>query len=615
MLKHVFKELYSRFKKSGYRSIRYKLILNYSILISALIVVIGSVNLIITTSIIRNNISYYAQQTINETNDKIDVTLENIESTSRIIITNKKIQEAVLALKNSGTYNHDLLELYNLKENLRTSLEDISAALVNIHSLGIYFDDNKVYYFGKVGDKNVYDMDSVESQFPLLDNPMQKTVWIPTHYLKNNARVFSLERKMVDLKNFSVLGILVLNIDYGYLNHILDEGQLGKSGKIFLLDPSGSVISSKDVESVGQKPSFPFMNRVMAGKEGAFVAKFDGNTMLVAYSTSSYTNWKLVGVVPLSELNSDILMKQGIITLLGLLGLIVSLLLSILFASRITAPINKLMSAMKEVEKGCLEVDFEDNNFLETKELSDGFKMMLKNLRELISKVYEGELRKKEAEFKALQAQINPHFLYNTLETINYMLIIEEKYDISKLVTYLGDILRYNIRKGNDIVSLEEDLEQIERFLYIQKMRFGDKLHYEFAISQETLNCRILKLLIQPLVENSINHGIEKKRGKGLLKISSSFEEGSLLIRIEDNGVGIAQDELRKILEADPGPGAAEKNTRLGVNNVNRRIKMYYGDQYGLKIQSEKGIGTCVDVFLPIIMREQTNDENIDCGR
>lgn len=613
MFESFFKALLTKFKYGEVKSIRYSLILNYSMLISFLVVIIGSANLILNRNILMNNISYYAQQTINETNDKINVALKNIESASKIIISNQKIQKAFLDVKNSGSNNtDDPWESYKAREVLSASLNDISVALVDIHSTGIYFDDKKVYYFGRVGDKSIYDMEPIENKFSLLDGPNQKIVWVPTHYLKNNAQVFTLERKIVDLSNFSVIGILVLNVESRYLTNILNEGQLGKSGSIFLVDSDGVIVGSKAQASIGKKLSYPFINKITSQKEGAFVTYFQGTSMLVAFSTSSYTNWKTVGIVPLSELNSDILKNQWIIVFIGLVGLIVSLVLSIIFASRISAPINKLMSAMKKVENGHMDVTFEDKNFNETKELSEGFQKMVKNLKELISKVYEGELRKKEAEFKALQAQINPHFLYNTLDTINYMLIIEEKYDVSKLVTNLGDILRYNIRKGNDIVTLEEDIEQIEKYLYIQKTRFGERLHYEFDISSDTLKCRILKLLIQPIVENSINHGIEMKRGQGFVKITSGISVDCLFIKVEDNGIGIDEEQLSRILMEEPAYVPIGKSTHLGISNVNRRIKMYYGEKFGIEIQSGKNTGTCVTIFLPVIIGDETNYENID---
>ena len=596
MLK-IFGKLYGRLRIKETKSIRFKLITNYSLLISILVIVIGTANIIITTNIIMNNISYYVQQTVNETHDKIDVALKNVESSSRLIITNPKIQQAVINAKMVSSV--DLLESYTAREKLSASLNDVVSAMTNIHSTGIYLNNNRVYYFGRIGDKSIYNMLPIESMFSLLDNPIRNLIWIPPHMLQDNAQVFSLVRNIVDLSKFNSIGSLVLNIEVRYLSNILNERQLGESGSIILMDSNGVVISGKDMPFIRKTMPHLFLNNVITQNEGTFVTNINGIPMLIAYDSSDYTGWKMFGMVPLSELNKDIATNQATLVFIGFIGLVISLILSIYFASKITAPISNLMAAMIKVEKGNLDVAFEDNNFRETKELGEGFQMMQKNLRDLISKLYEGELRKKEAEYKALQAQINPHFLYNTLETINYMLLIDERYEESKLVTYLGDLLRYSIKKGEDSVSLEEDIEQIEKYLYIQKARFGDRLSYELFIDSSTRNCQILKFLIQPLVENSIIHGIEAKRGNGIVKISSTLLDNCLHILVEDNGIGMSEEQLDKILIEDTAHVVDRRNTKLGVNNVNRRIMKYYGDNYGLKVSSKINNGTKIVIVLP----------------
>lgn len=595
-------------------SIQRKLILNYSILISLLVLIIVTTNIYITTNIIRENISYYVKQAIRETSNKINVALRNIEVTSDIIVNSRQIQKAVLKCRESNEFqNNRLWRAYQERVELNIILNDLSIPWTDIHSIGIYIDDDHTYFFGRIGDKSLYNMESVERQFPLIDSSPKSMVWIPSYHLNFDTWLFSMARNLVDVDTFKPIGTLVLNIEGRYLNNILNEGRLGSSGSVYLIGREGEIISSKDKKLIGQKLEYPFMERIIRGNEGSFTTNLNGVPVLVAYSTSYYTGWKTVGIAPLNELNSEILSNQAILLIIGILGIILSLILSTMIASGITAPINNIRLAMKKVENGQLEVKLHDQSFIETKELSEGFQNMLRNLRELITKVYEEELRKKEAEFKALQAQINPHFLYNTLETINWMLIIEEKYDLSKMVIYLGDILRYSIEKGNNIITLEKDIEQIEKYLYIQMARFGDKLHYELDISPETLKCKILKLTIQPLIENAINHGIEKKRGQGVIRISSVIQGNKLLVKVEDNGVGMSQEQLNKILCEDGLPaisGVINKHTKLGIKNVDNRIKMYYGSQYGLSIQSEEGRGTCVLVLLPVEREGKENDEN-----
>ena len=604
LVQYLQKRVEIKWKSKGIRSIKYRLAFSFSLVVTMVIVLIVMANLLITNKIVMKNIRYYSTQTINETSDKIDSALNKVEIASQIINNNSQIQQAILQRREGqSTFEGDTYKNTTRKQEFNQPINDITNAIGDIHSIGIHFTDNDHIYFGIDTNTDDNAIKYIEKQFPKFITSEKNILWVTTHDFNGN-NVISLVRKFIDTMNLEQIGYMEVNVENRYLNNFLNNDQLGKSASIFLIDGDGVIICCKKSEQIGKKLQYPFTNTILKSKEGAFNNTINHIPMIVTYYTSPYTGWKIVGLAPMSELNSDILKNQTIIVLIGICGLMVSLLLSIIIAYMITKPINGLRRAMKEVEQGKLEVTFEDSNFIETRELGEGFKEMLRKLRELLAKVYEGELRKKEAEFKAMQAQINPHFLYNTLETINYMLIIENKHDISKIVTYLGDILRYSINKGKGIITLTEDLNQIEKYLYIQKIRFGDRLQYKLFIEDDTKKCFILKLLIQPIVENAIIHGIEKKRGQGMLTISTSIEHSMLVIQIKDNGMGIPSEKLDKILKEESLPQPATKHTHLGVSNVNQRIKLFYGEEYGLDIESKVGEGTCVKLIIPVDREE-----------
>lgn len=604
----MFKSFFKGIKKlQGEKviSIRKRLMLNYSILICFLVVIIVIINLFITSDILMDKIGNYVLQTISETREKIDSSMIKIEIAANILNNNSQIQRLVIAEKEKDGATSAVEDIDSVlgRDNIRQSLNDVINVVGDIYAIRVYFNENDALSFRGIRFIHEGQQPNVKSALAVLDRSKSNYVWV-SPYTYNKKKVFSLAKRFINTVLLEKIGYILVDVDVRYLHNILTEGQTDVLKSIYLIDRQEDIIGSGDNENYIEKLSPPLFKNMMDTENGTFTTTIDGIPMLVAYSTSAYTGWKVVGMVPLDRLNSDILENQTIIILIGILGLAFSFTVSALIAASITRPINHLRAVMRKIEKGSMQVDIAKSSFVETEELADGFKRMLEKSRELYTRAYTNELRKKEAEFKALQAQINPHFLYNTLETLNYMLIIDEKYDMSRIVTNLGDILRYSINKGNDIITLEQDLQQIEKYLYIQKMRFGEKLNYQFDIQEETKQCLMLKLLIQPLVENAICHGIETKRGRGMLHISSAIEDGRLLISIEDNGVGMPAEAIEKVLSGDISTEDAETHTRLGISNINHRMKIFYGEAYGLDIKSEVGKGTCVMLCLPAVRKD-----------
>jgi two-component system, sensor histidine kinase YesM len=234
----------------------------------------------------------------------------------------------------------------------------------------------------------------------------------------------------------------------------------------------------------------------------------------------------------------------------------------------------------------------------EVKELNYVFNQMTGQLSNLLEEVYHEGVREKEAELRALKAQINPHFLYNTLDTVYWMLIDKSDYDIADIVTKLGEILRYSIKKGSTNVKVREEIQQIENYLFIQKARFEDNLDYQVNIDSEILDYEILSFVIQPFVENSINHGLMHDKGCGKVIINGFRENEKIVFEILDDGSGMTKEQISKLYEKK-----ADKNSGhggIGVLNVHERIRYYYGEEYGVKIESQKGEGTRVKVEIPV---------------
>ena len=266
----------------------------------------------------------------------------------------------------------------------------------------------------------------------------------------------------------------------------------------------------------------------------------------ITNSSCEYTGWEVLGFIPKSELLGGINKLGSSIFLIGIICAIVSIILLVLLSTYIINPIIKLTKLMKKVEQEDFSVKAEIYSKDEVGELTNVFNKMIGKIRYLIEEVYKQQIVKKEAEFKLLQAQINPHFLYNTLDSINWIAKIKGVEDISKMVVALGQLMRVSISKGKSSVTLEEEMEYINNYLVIQGMRYRDKFKVIMEIDEISKKCIVPKMLMQPIVENALVHGIERKIGKGSILIQAISEYGNLLINVIDDGLGMNEEKCKR---------------------------------------------------------------------
>jgi len=251
---------------------------------------------------------------------------------------------------------------------------------------------------------------------------------------------------------------------------------------------------------------------------------------------------------------------------------------------------------MKKVEKGNFNISVEENWGGEIGVLYSSFNYMIKRINELIHEVYLSKIKEKDAELKALQAQINPHFLYNTLDTVNWLAVKHNVPEISKIVNSLASILRYSINKGNDVTTVDKELKHVESYITIQKIRFKDKFEVSFNIDKRILHYKTIKLILQPLVENAIIHGIETYEGKGKILINGYLDGEKIVFEVINNGNPIDLDLVNKLLDSP-----SEDKDSYGIQNVNERIKLYYGEEYGLYYQAIDS-NTVARIVIPAVL-------------
>ena len=324
---------------------------------------------------------------------------------------------------------------------------------------------------------------------------------------------------------------------------------------------------------------------------------------------SEATGWTAVGVAYTQELlrSQDRIYKTYL--LIAAAALVLALVFALQLSRSIAEPIRRLMQTMRRVEEGDLHVRSQVSSRTELGQLSDSFDHMIAKTAELMDERLRSEEQKRKSEWKALQAQIQPHFLYNTLDSIIWMSHAGRNEEVVEMTSALALLLRSSIGDGSDTNTLKKEIAHVRSYLTIQKMRYNEKLRYEIDLDPQTEDCLLPKLILQPLVENAIYHGIKVKQQGGTVRIESLLEEDRLLITVEDDGVGMTPEQLETILDKKESDA---ESTKIGVYNVNERLQLFFGPDAVMKYYSTPGVRTMVMLVLPIVRGKEEDSHAED---
>ena len=350
-------------------------------------------------------------------------------------------------------------------------------------------------------------------------------------------------------------------------------------------------------------------NQESAGlKDGNYEEVFDGEKRIVSVKTVGYTGWKIVGVTPLDGMSlNNIKTKLLMVFIIAFVLFILSIINSYI-STRITDPIKELEKAVNEIEQGNLEVEVRSAGSYEIQHLGTSIQSMARRIRKLMNDIVAEHESKRRSEFDTLQSQINPHFLYNTLDIIVWMIENEKQSEAVKVVTALARFFRISLSKGKSIIPVKDELEHVRNYLMIQHMRYKNKFTYDIEADEDVLELASLKLMLQPLVENAIYHGMEFMDGDGEILVRAWRREDDLYMSVSDNGLGMTQEQVEHLFQAADHTSSG-RGSGIGVKNVNERIKLYFGTGYGLDIQSEPDEGTTVTAHLPAIPYQEVKKE------
>lgn len=419
---------------------------------------------------------------------------------------------------------------------------------------------------------------------------------------------------MRDIQNIYTsesIGLVAVDVRIAAIEHAIDQLDAVTQGKTFILDDRGRVV----YESNGRVPvtAAPSADaeRVI-GDAGAYRETVGGERYIVSYGTSGSSGWKVFVYVPLNMLTKDAATVRNVTVAVSLSITAFALCLALLLSGAMTRPLKRLAGTMKKVQMGSLDVRFAFDRQDEVGLVAGQFNLMLDRIESLIRENNAMSHRKKAAELEALQSQINPHFIYNTLEMIRMTAESNRDIEVSEMTYAFGRLLRYSINRGNDIVTVARELDHLQLYVRMQNYRFPDKYKLTIQLDPDLEQYRMIKLLFQPIVENAIFHGLEKSKTRCEIVLYARRKEGNVLFVISDNGVGMDDATLARVRQTiyAPAPHSGEEDERgIGLRNVHERIVLHYGAACGLFIHSAPGKGTHVELKLPLISRTVGEEE------
>ena len=407
--------------------------------------------------------------------------------------------------------------------------------------------------------------------------------------------IISLSMAIPDPATGAILGAVVIDLDSSILDETLMNTKVGKNGFIFLVDQIGTVIYT---------PVNPVVYRIRPewlseSPSNIFNKRIGSEIYQLIYSSSDYTGWKIVGVFSLTETLQQVANFRYILGITLIVAMFLVVLFSVLFARGLTKPIRKLKALMKQAESGNLSVQFETRYNDEIGQLGNSFNTMIKEIRNLVDQIYLQQQQKRSAELTTLQSQIKPHFLYNTFDTIHWMAKRHGAKDIEQIISALTKLYRIGLSKGNEVITVGEEIEHVRNYLIIQNIRYKDILEYEVVCEERAAKMHVQKLILQPIVENAIYHGIKNKIEPGMITVRAYIDADRLVFEIKDDGPGMTPEKVENLntqIHLDEN-----RNLGYGLYNVNKRIVLMHGKEFGVAISSAEGSGTTVTIIYPMI--------------
>ena len=589
---------------SLFKSVKTTMLILFSLLIVITMFIFLLVSLNYKERTVVENSTEYTSRLTSQVNRDIDSYIDYMKNISSMIIRGGDVQKYLFTVQTK----EEEQETY---DRIITQFNTVVETRQDISNIGVVTRDGR--YIINDGTDRLNENISLEDvdwyDKALCGRESVLTSSHVQHMIRNNYQwVVTLSKGIENPVTKKNEGVFFIDLNYRLLKDLCENNSPAASSYVFIMDGEGKIIYHPKQQLLYNGLKEEITDEVLRCGQGHFITREGNESRLYTVSVSDKTGWRVVGVTQLSELMKNKKEMQGTYVLMAVLLLGAAMVLSMFFATAITRPIKELRDSMKEVEKGNLDnVNVAVSSQTEIGSLENSFNLMTSQIRQLMEQnIYEQE-QKRQSELKALRSQINPHFLYNTLDSIIWMAEGGKNKEVVRMTAALARLLRQSISNDNELISIEKEIDYAGSYLTIQKMRYRDKLEYEIEVDEEIKHKEIINLILQPLVENAIYHGIKYRGSKGLVRITGRGEGDKIILTVSDNGIGMDETALEEIFDRSK---AREGNNGVGVYNVQTRIQLYYGTEYGLHFESRLGEGTQVTVTIPKHCREEGRAEH-----
>ncbi|OMF23513.1 two-component sensor histidine kinase [Paenibacillus sp. FSL H8-0548] len=506
----------------------------------------------------------------------------------------------------SSQMPEDFDQLLLIQRGIEGNISFINTIKRGANSVYIFDQFGNGYYSSASGGIRLNVKESYENWRERVQTSGGEAVLLSTQKYTNNLQsvryAFTVVRKVID-KSLKPIGLIAVDANISVIEDQMSELDKVTSGQSVIIDVLGNVVYDSDKARMATNILDDPAVAQAKGGNGSFYFEEDGLKRLYIYTTSPKTNWKVMTSIPVSELTRDAVVIRNVTWIATLITLIVALFISVVFSYALTNPLRKMMRMMKNVQEGDFNVQFPVKYRDEVGQLGNQFNRMIVRIDHLIQDIYVMETKKKEAELHALQSQINPHFMYNTLESIRMAAELNDDHIAADMIAILGKLLRYSISDLHEEVTLENETLHMRNYVEMLNYRYPNRFQLETKIPADLLTYPIIKLVLQPIVENAIYHGMDDNKPSMRIVMSVERTPQALWLRIWDDGLGIDEDTLERLNRSLAGAeekAVKRKTGGIGLKNVNERIKLHYGRQYGIKVTSVQGQGTEVMLQLPL---------------
>ncbi|MDO4284567.1 MAG: sensor histidine kinase [Eubacteriales bacterium] len=579
-------------------SLKQKMFTFYGILFLVPLVLISVVIYREVSRAMEEKIRYSAVQGYEQACSYLEYKIEQLIQRTDVVVTSRSLRETI-GERESRTPDAQIQ--MRLRETLLQILQGAESTAQGIH-MKLYVDDrytllsdgfylhviseaDSSLWYGKKGDYKVY--------------------FVPSDYLEEAQRgaYVALVRDIASTDDYRRrIAVLRMDIERELLEEILQNATPTQNAVTYLVNRDNTVVLVSDTDKLealgldGELPeAFSYQNR-NRGEESLQRQMLGTSAVYCMRQQIRNTDWEMITVIPQGDMTEGIARVQWMVALLLLLFGMLTVTGGAAIISWIVRRISRMNESFQQVKDGNLEVSLPNDTRDEIGVLYDNYNDMIAHTRGLVREKYELGLSLKSAELKALQSQINPHFLYNTLDMVNWLAYGGRTEDIHRAVVSLSKYYRLVLNRGEDTLTLGEELAHVRYYINIQKIRFPDKIVYEETVEESVKECVVPKIILQPLVENGILHGIREKKDKsGKIRITGGLQGGDVCLQVIDDGVGMSEEELAHVMDGSH----SESGSGYGVRNVHARLRLMFGEAYGLTYESAAGEGTCVTVRIP----------------